>query len=242
MSRKGSGGAESPSAGGFGIEVLPRRHALADEVYEAIKSLLMDHRIAPGDRVSIDGLARELGVSPTPVREALARLESAELVFKEPLRGYRATPLLTEEQLDDLYRFRLLIEPWAAARAAEGITATGQARLRAEMDSCDTPAESSYHSYKELTAHDTRFHLLIAELAGSEQVRLAFERTHCHLHIFRLYFDSAIGSKTLEEHRAITEAIAAGDAGAAQQAMQTHLEAAFRQRLRPLYHSQSTED
>lgn len=227
----------SDSTSGFGIEVLPRRHALADEVYEAIKGLLMDHRIAPGARVSIDGLARELRVSQTPVREALARLESAELVVKEPLRGYRATPLLTQEQLDDLYRFRLLIEPWAAARAAERVTRDGVARLRAEVDSCDTPTEDSYSAYKELTAHDSRFHVLITELAGSEQVRLAFERTHCHLHIFRLYFDRAIGTKTLEEHHAIAEAIVCGDAVAAEQAMRTHLEAASQQRLRPLYDS-----
>lgn len=240
MGRKVTGEIGTRSVGAPGIEVLPRRQALADEVYEAVKAWLMDHRIAPGDRVSIDGLARELGVSPTPVREALARLESAELVVKEPLRGYRATPLLTQDQLDDLYRFRLLIEPWAAARAAEGLTEAGRLRLRAEMDSCDTPVESDYHSYRELAAHDTRFHLLVAELAGSQQVRSAFERTHCHLHIFRLHFDRKIGSKTLEEHRAITEAIASADANGAQQAMRAHLEAASRQRLRPLYHSGSS--
>src|SRR5919106_3594005 len=82
---------------------------LVDDVHEAIKARIMDHAIAPGARVSIDGLARELGVSPTPVREALARLESAQLVVKEPLRGYPTTPLLTADQLADLYRFRLLI-------------------------------------------------------------------------------------------------------------------------------------
>lgn len=222
---------------GFGADALPRRNALADDVHEAVKGLLMDHRIAPGARVSIDGLARELGVSPTPVREALARLESAELVVKEPLRGYRATPLLTQEELDDLYRFRLLIEPWAAARAAERITPEAASRLRTEVDSCVTPTEASYDAYKELTAHDNRFHVLITELAGSEQVRLAFERTHCHLHIFRLYFDRAIGTKTLEEHRAVAEAIASGEPDAADRAMRDHLEVASQERLRPLYDS-----
>ena len=74
---------------------LPRRNVLADDVYELVKAMVMDHVIRPGARVSIDGLARELAVSPTPVREALARLESDGLVLKEPLKGYRATPLLT---------------------------------------------------------------------------------------------------------------------------------------------------
>ena len=73
---------------------LLRRQMLADDVYEAIKTMLMDHVIRPGARISIDGLAREFQVSSTPVREALARLESEGLALKEPLKGYRATPLL----------------------------------------------------------------------------------------------------------------------------------------------------
>ena len=102
---------------------LLRRQMLADDVYEAIKTMLMDHVIRPGARISIDGLAREFQVSSTPVREALARLESEGLAVKEPLKGYRATPLLSLEEFDDLYRFRLLLEPWAARRAAELIYA-----------------------------------------------------------------------------------------------------------------------
>ncbi|MFC4496128.1 GntR family transcriptional regulator [Streptomyces ovatisporus] len=211
---------------------LPRRPMLADDVHEAIKTLIMDHAIEPGARVSIDGLARQLGVSPTPVREALARLESAALVVKEPLRGYRTTPLLDREQLADLYQFRLLIEPWAAARAAERADEAGRALLRAEMESCATPRDATYDAYKALTAHDTRFHVLVAELAGSAQVRLAFERTHCHLHIFRLYYDRGIGQQTLEEHRAITDAVLRSDSGAAEAAMRHHLETAYYGRLR----------
>ncbi|NUS84410.1 MAG: GntR family transcriptional regulator, partial [Streptomyces sp.] len=57
-----------------------RQDALTDRVYESVKAMIMDHEIAPGARVSIEGLARQLNVSATPVREALARLESERLV------------------------------------------------------------------------------------------------------------------------------------------------------------------
>src|SRR5262245_57795215 len=97
------------------------RQILTDNVYEAIKALVMDHAIAPGARVNIDALARQLQVSQTPLREALARLESDGLVTKEPLRGYSAAPLMSWKQLDDLYGFRLLVEPWAAGSAATNI-------------------------------------------------------------------------------------------------------------------------
>jgi DNA-binding GntR family transcriptional regulator len=199
-----------------------RRHVLGDEVYEAIKAMVMDHVVRPGDRISIDGLARELDVSPTPVREALARLESEGLASKEPLKGYRATPLLTRHELEDLYRFRGLIEPWAARRAAENPHAADE--LRAEMASVVVPAGSEYRDYRLLAAHDARFHSLIARLSGSEQVLRAFERTHCHLHIFRHYFHKNVGFEAVAEHQRIADAILGGDPDAAEKAMVNHLE------------------
>jgi DNA-binding GntR family transcriptional regulator len=214
---------------------LLRRQMLADDVYEAIKTMLMDHVIRPGARISIDGLAREFQVSSTPVREALARLESVGLADKEPLKGYRATPLLTLDEFDDLYRFRQLLEPWAARRAAELIDDDARARLTAELATAVEPTSVDYAGYKSLTAHDSRFHLLIASLSGSEQVRLAFERTHCHLHIFRLHYDRDIGPEVLTEHRNLVEAITSGDPDAAEDAMSRHIENSMSLRLRRIY-------
>lgn len=213
----------------------PRRHVLADEMYVAIKAMLMDHVIRPEARVSIDGLAREFEVSPTPVREALARLESDGLVSKEPLRGYRATPLLTREQLDDLYQFRRLIEPWAARRAAENIDDAGASALREELASAVVPSGDGFRAYQGFAAHDTRFHALLTRLSGSEQVRLAFERTHCHLHIFRLYFAHDIGSEALAEHQRIADAVIDGDPSGAEQAMLDHLDTSRIQRLHTVH-------
>jgi DNA-binding GntR family transcriptional regulator len=222
---------EAGTAGGT-VDGPGRRAVLVDHVHEAIKAMIMDHQIAPGARVSIDGLARELGVSPTPVREALARLESAQLVVKEPLRGYRTTPLLSPDQLADLYRFRLLIEPWAAGRAAELADHDGRARLVTELAAADAPEADTYAAYHAFSAHDARFHLLVAELAGSDQVREAFERTNWHLHIYRLHYERGIGPQALAEHRRVTDAVQAGDPTRAAAAMRAHLESSHA-RLRP---------
>jgi DNA-binding GntR family transcriptional regulator len=214
---------------------LLRRQMLADDVYEAIKTMLMDHVIRPGARISIDGLAREFQVSSTPVREALARLESVGLADKEPLKGYRATPLLSLAEFDDLYRFRRLLEPWAARRAAELIDDAGRAQLKAELATAVEPTSEDYAGYKSLTTHDNRFHLLIAALSGSDQVRLAFERTHCHLHIFRLHYDRDIGPEVLTEHRTLVAAISSGDPDAAEAAMNQHIDNSMSLRLRKIY-------
>src|SRR6476660_10157017 len=87
------------------------RQVLADHVYEALLVALMDGRLEAGTPVSIDGMARELDVSPTPVREALARLEATGMVRRTALRGYRVAPLFTADQIADLMDARLAIEP-----------------------------------------------------------------------------------------------------------------------------------
>lgn len=211
------------------------RQVVTDNTYESVKAKLMDQEILPDARVSIDGLARDLGVSPTPVREALARLESDGLVVREAMRGYRATSLLTRDQLVELYEFRLVIEPWAAARAAERAGPDDRVRVATEMDSCtEVLAGSGYDAYRAIAAHDARFHDLLLDLSGNRQAQVALLRTHCHLHNFRLYYRSRIGTSTLAEHREITRAVNAADPDAARAAMRDHLVTA-RDRLLTAY-------
>ena len=209
--------------------------------------MLLDHTIAPGQHINIDALSRHLDVSQTPVREALARLESDDLVVKQPLRGYTATELLTVPQLDDLFQFRLLIEPWSAEKAAS----------RAELErGAAVGALDIAEAYAAMSEHDARFHELIARLSGSEFVRDAFVRTHCHLHLFRLYQagqaqlkasgqDSAFvdtlfslyyqpetGFLAFREHEAIAAAVLAGDGENARDRMFDHIQSS-RERFAP---------
>ncbi len=151
---------------------LPQRQVLSDDVYETVKGLIMDSVVEPGTRLNIDALTRELGISQTPIRESLARLESDGLVIKEPLRGYRVSSRLTRAEFEDLFEYRLLIEPWAAARAAERSGTDDLARLKAEMLSyTDVPDRPAYESYRAMAAHDQRFHDLVLELSGNETGR-----------------------------------------------------------------------
>jgi DNA-binding GntR family transcriptional regulator len=214
-------------AGGRRLEALPGRQVLADGVYEQIRALIMNDGIAPGARMNIDEIARELGVSGTPVREALARLESEELVSRLPLRGYRVTELLNRKEVDDMYALRLLLEPPSAALAAAAMSDANVALLEAEMATCPAaPAEDAYRDYKALTAHDQRLHELILRLAGNAAVEQAFARTHCHLHFFRLNYNQPFGEQTITEHRVIVEALIAGNPAGARKAMTDHLEVA----------------
>jgi DNA-binding GntR family transcriptional regulator len=216
---------------GFRVKLPPRQN-LTDDLYEALKAMVMDHELAPASRINIYALSRQLGVSQTPLREALARLEGDGLVVRESLRGYFVAPLISRQEFEDLFEFRLLLEPWAAARAAQRATPEDLERLHAEVAACaDVPEGAEYAAYKAVAAHDHAFHMLIAELSRNGNAAAAFERTNCHLHIFRLYYQTYVGTAAIEEHTAIVDAVASGNARAASAAMRRHVEAS-RARLR----------
>ncbi|ARJ05271.1 GntR family transcriptional regulator [Cnuibacter physcomitrellae] len=192
------------------------------EAHQRLRALIMAGVIPPGQRINIEDAARQLGVSPTPVREALAGLESEGLVVKVPLRGYRTTELLTRDELVELYELRNVLEPHAAAAAARrrdpgSVQALGEELATMATRPAPLPAI-------ELSAHDERLHTLIFEGAGNGLITRTYGRTHCHLHIFRLSYSGTYGHHTVDEHAVVVEAIEAGDALAAEAAMRDHLD------------------
>lgn len=196
--------------------------SLVDDVYDRLKGWAVDG--VPGTRVNVDAVARELDVSPTPVREALVRLEAEGVVVKEPPRGWFVTPLLDADGLAHLFELRELLEPWAAEQAARRCSPADRRRLRAELASCPTAPEGErWDAYRELAEHDRRFHDLLLEIAGNPEVRAAFARTHVHLHLFRLTYGTGMGAQALDEHAAIAAAVEAGDGPGAAAAMRRHL-------------------
>lgn len=197
--------------------------AAVSKVYAALRVPIVDGEIPPGTRINIDAVARKLGVSQTPVREALQRLEGDDLLTYTPGRGYRTTPMLEPSRLRSLFEFRLLVEPWAARTAAADRLANPAAALAEELQTLERIVHSTNDVRQEMLAHDTRFHDLILAAAGNEVVRHSFAQTHCHLHVFRLYPVDADGLFTLEEHGRIVDAVRSGDPEGAERAMTEHI-------------------
>jgi DNA-binding GntR family transcriptional regulator len=193
-----------------------------------------------------------LGVSPTPIREALARLEPEGLIEKTAHKGYAATDILSPKEFLDLYKFRLLIEPWAAEQAAKLATNCDKKLIKDEMAFAKTAIKyGKEEGVEALTRHDARFHNLISQMSRNNLISHAFERTNCHLHLFRLYvanqknlidpqsrpdfvqdlfetyYKSKSGKKALEEHTTIALAIVSGDSRLAQKAMKNHIESSL---------------
>lgn len=197
------------------------------EVYEALRAQILANRIPPGTRVNIEAVSRELGVSPTPVREALHRLQGDNLVVATSGRGYSTTALLDLAGLRELFEFRLLVEPWAARSVAVDRLENPARRMARELDEFEAKVGETVDIRQDLVSHDARFHDLILSATGNRVVQGAYAQTHCHLHIFRLYPADIGGEITHNEHRAVWEAIRDCDAARAEEAMRQHLTEAF---------------
>jgi len=85
------------------VRVQVDRKVLRDGVFNQLVEMLLGDRLTPGAGLNIDGLARELGVSPTPVREALVQLEHTGLVSRVALRGYRVSAPLTPDEIGQVF-------------------------------------------------------------------------------------------------------------------------------------------
>jgi DNA-binding GntR family transcriptional regulator len=218
-------------------ELNPRRinrsSGLAEEVYKMIRADIMSLRIPPGTRILVDNLARELGVSQTPIREALSMLEAIGLVTKQHFIGYCAAPKFNSEQYKKLFEVRLLLEPYAARHAAQKMEEPMLETLQGLIAQMEPEgANGTLTSYERFADQDADFHARIAVGGGNDLIAEALDRLHTHLHIFRLAVHSEYAAEAKVEHARIALALTERDPDAAEAAMRAHIENSF-QRLIP---------
>lgn len=212
-----------------GLPTAPSRASLADSVHVSLLAWLMDGHAAPGSSLSIDGLARDLGVSPTPVREALARIESTGLVERAALRGYRVAGLLSRREVDELMDARVLLETRSTTAAAAFVDEEVLARLSTTVERmAAAPKGPSFADYRDYHAADNEFHRLVNRLGGNTFLAEAFEGLNGQVQRFRLRLlghGVTDADEALTEHAAIVDALRARDGAAAGARMREHLEA-----------------
>jgi DNA-binding GntR family transcriptional regulator len=197
------------------------------EVYTLLRAAVLSGEIAPDSRINIEAISRTFGVSQTPVREALQRLEGDNLIVYAPGRGYSTTALLDLQGLHDLFEFRLLVEPWAARAVAVDRLSNPGTQLLQEVEQFLATSGPDEDLRQDMVAHDARFHELILTATGNPVIGQAYAQTHCHLHIFRLYPRDLDRDATVDEHRRIANAVASADPETAEQAMAEHIKNSF---------------
>ena len=202
--------------------------SIADQIFDQLELDILSGKYPRGQVLSEMSLSKELGVSRTPVREAIRRLEQEDFL-EESSRGMVVSGITREDMLD-MYEIRLSIEGNAARRAARNISDDMLRELRDTLDLqhfyCDKNGESSSDQIKNL---DSRFHELLYTACGSKAYRSTLIDIHKRMTKFRKASVSkrSRALQSLEEHEAIYKALAEHDEEAAAQAALIHAQSAM---------------
>lgn len=196
-------------------DLLPRAD---DRLREAIVA----GRLEPNERLVESDLARSLGVSRTLVRTALARLEQEGLVEHERNRGARVR-LVSKREAVEIIEARAVLEGLAVRAAAQRATAK-------DVDELRTIAGEMYGLWETndllaMSEHNARLHGRLIEIGDHDTASrlIASLNTQIVRFQYRTVLLPGRGERSLSEHAAIIDAIAAGDPGAAEAAMRVHL-------------------
>lgn len=195
---------------------------LADRVRTHLESLLSSGELRPGDRINEAALAERLGVSRAPVREALRAMEGRGLVVQIANRGMFVRELSVKEMLD-IFDLRALLMGYGAQSAAEFMTPERKAQLGALLDEMDaaTRAQDGARYYRV----NQQFHTAILSYANNGRAVQIYGELATDLHRFRQRYFDYVGNmvKSNAEHRAVYDAIVAGDAVRARQLAEDHV-------------------
>ncbi|HEX7009282.1 MAG TPA: GntR family transcriptional regulator [Phycisphaeraceae bacterium] len=208
---------------------------LRDRAYGYIRQQLVSGRLAAGSRLSVDSLAKEIGISRTPVAEALLRLQMEGVVEQVPRVGTIVRQPDVKE-IADLYELREILESHAAAHAAKNISPADQALLDRFVEQmrqiCVELRESgqkvlSREAIRRFLTADLAFHMVLLRSTGNQRIHKIVEDTRVFLLIFCFKRHEHHTLKTVADiylwHGRIRNAIRRGDAEAARQAMLGHL-------------------
>jgi DNA-binding GntR family transcriptional regulator len=202
------------------LQKLPRQRA-SDSVYEALRHAILSSTFQPGQRLHVHDLAAQLGVSLTPVKDALTRLEAEALIEVRPRSGTFVTAV-SPDDIRETFEIRCALECLAGEKAAEHAGPEDVARLRGIADSIARPSDDGTHG-----ASNVEFHKSIIDLAGSQRLKDLYEALDAHIQIARIHLGHRDWTTRLErehaEHLAIVDAIAARDRQAVTEALRAHI-------------------
>jgi DNA-binding GntR family transcriptional regulator len=198
--------------------------SLAEETFGKLVQAITSGEFEPGQRLSESELARQLGISRGPLREALGRLEG-RLVMRTPRFGVRVIDF-NREDLDQLFLVREALEGMAARLATERMTASELARLRALLAHHASQPELAAGSAYYQPSSDDDFHFTIVRAARCERLeQMLLSELYYQLRLQRMRSSTQSGraQQALGEHCEILEALASRNPDAAEGAMRRHI-------------------
>lgn len=211
------------TAAGFSAIEVPD---LVARVETQLRDAILNGRIGPGERLVEAELARQMGISRAPVREAARRLESAGLLVARPRHGF-AVREFTQRQVTDLYQVRIQLELMACALACRHASDAELAALEPRVDAM--VARAGDLTRAERVALDLSFHQHLAALSGNAYLQRLYRQLSHEVQLFLALTEDTYGdiAALADTHRPIARAIASRDEAAACAALRYHLDVAL---------------
>ena len=208
----------------FAMKNLGAEHENLDhKVHRKIKSMILEQKLKPGAKIYQEKLALDLGISRTPLVNALKKLEQERLIMAIPRRGFYVRQFSKQEMVG-IFELREVLEGLAARRASLCISNDQVRKLQGFFKGIK--ASDDTRSINRYAAEDRRFHNFLIEIGGDELMSSILEAysiiTFSYLGEFRGGLVRP-PKETLSEHRAIIEAITEKDPEKAEQAARLHL-------------------
>lgn len=199
-------------------EYLPLR----DVVFNTLRQAIITGEFAPGERLMEISLANRLGVSRTPVREAIRKLELEGLVIMIPRKGAQVAKI-TEKNLRDVIEIRTVLEEFAAVLACERIDQAELHDLRQAHEDFIRSVENG--DILDIVDKDETFHDTIFRATNNDRLISIINNLREQFYRYRMEYvkDIRQRSNLVEEHRELLDAISSRDSIKAKELMRTHL-------------------
>ncbi|MCK9861270.1 MULTISPECIES: GntR family transcriptional regulator [Paenibacillus] len=208
------------------------RYVLTEEIYTLLKSHILNHEIAPGEKINIDQLARNLEVSNIPIREALSRLAAEGLVDTVPFKGMFVAKMSLQE-LDEMFEIRMELECLSIRKAVHSIPASQLEQLQREMEEFPRSDLSSGEQRIQVIAQmNESLHGLILNHCGNQSLKSLIEsyieKIQRYLALYQKDLNAQLIQDEWEEHMRIVEFLTVRDQQSAEQALKQHLENSYK--------------
>ncbi len=196
---------------------------LRDLVFNTLRQAILIGELKPGERLMEIHLADRLGVSRTPIREAIHKLEREGLVTITPRRGAEVSQI-TEKSMNDVLEVRRALDALCAELACDRITEEGIRNLKKACD--DFEYSVSTQDNKKIAQADVALHDIIVHATGNQRLIQLVNNLSEQMYRYRFEYikDSSRHGALIEEHRIIYRSIVAKDKKTAAEAAKTHID------------------
>ncbi len=204
------------------LKTVTLNFSLGSQAYREVKKLILERRLLPGEKINEGELAQALGISRTPIREALNRLAKEGLVNIYPQRGAFVVEF-SEKDVEELFLIREKLEGLAAYLAASKITAKDLQKLESCLQGFQEPFGEK--EIKRYAREDFKFHQTIVALSEARRLISLIATLHDFIRLYRLTTIGLSGrmKNSLEEHERIVAALKRKNPAEAEDAMREHI-------------------